>query len=45
MNTQLAKDKKNKNADEEVIEQEVKETESAVPSKEEELQKQLDEKK
>jgi molecular chaperone GrpE len=44
MNTQLAKDKKNKNADEEVIEQEVKETESAAPSKEEELQKQLDEK-
>ena len=38
----MAKDKKNKNADEEVIEQEV--NEAAESSKEEELQKQLDEK-
>ena len=38
----MAKDKKKNNA-EEVIEQEVKEAEAA-PSKEEELQKQLDEK-
>ena len=38
----MAKDKKDKKADEEVIEQEV--NEAAEPSKEEELQKQLDEK-
>ena len=38
----MAKEKKNKKADEEVIEQEVNEV--AEPSKEEELQKQLDEK-
>jgi molecular chaperone GrpE len=38
----LAKDKKKNNAEEEVIEQEV--NEAAEPSKEEELQKQLDEK-
>lgn len=38
----MAKDKKNKKADEEVVEQDV--NEAATPSKEEELQKQLDEK-
>lgn len=38
----MAKDKKNKKADEEVVEQNV--NEAATPSKEEELQKQLDEK-
>ena len=38
----MAKDKKNKKADEEVVEQNV--NEAAEPSKEEELQKQLDEK-
>lgn len=38
----MAKDKKKNNAEEEVIEQEV--NEAAEPSKEEELQKQLDEK-
>ena len=38
----MAKDKKNKKADEEVVEQNV--NEATTPSKEEELQKQLDEK-
>lgn len=40
----MAKDKKKNNADEEVIEQEATAEEVAEPSKEEELQKQLDEK-
>ncbi len=40
----MAKDKKKNNAEEEVIEQEATAEEIAEPSKEEELQKQLDEK-
>ena len=40
----MAKDKKKNNAEEEVIEQEATAEEVAEPSKEEELQKQLDEK-